>query len=120
MLQAERIVRELLSAAEAFMRINKTDSVVLIVSPEIFAEISPSLSDIKHNKSYSSGHLGKHYVKSDPFIVHANKMIVYKPIEPEYILQLRAEDYLPMYTDPEVEKLRKHMENAKKKEALNK
>jgi hypothetical protein len=116
MLQAERIVRELLSAADKFMRIHKTDSAVLIVSPETFAEISPSLSDIKHDKSYSSGHLGKHYVKSDPFIAHGNKMIVYKPIELEDMLRLRAEDYLPAFTDPEVEKLRKHMENAKKKE----
>jgi hypothetical protein len=36
------------------------------------------------------------------------------------MLRLRAEDYLPVFTDPEVEKLRKHMENAKKEEVLNK
>lgn len=116
MLQAERIIRELLSAAEEFMKMSKTDSAVLIVSPEIFAEISHSLSGVKHDKNYSSGHLGKHYVKSDPFIAQADKVIVYKPIEPEDILRLRAEDYLPVLTDPEVKKLRKHMENAKKKE----
>ena len=29
---------------------------------------------------------------------------------------MKAEDFLPAFTDPEVEKLRKHIENAKKKE----
>ena len=120
MLQTERIVGELLKAAEEFMKVSKADSAVLIVSPEIFAEISPALSGIKHDKSYSSGHLGRHYVKSDLHTTRVNTVIVSKPIEYEDMLRLRAEDYLPVYTDPEVEKLHKHIENAKKKEALNK
>lgn len=117
MLQAERIIRELLSAAEEFMKMNKTDSAVFIVSPEIFGKISPSLSDIKHDKNYSSGYLGRHYVKSDLHIACANTVTVCKPIEFDDILRLRVEDCPPMLTNPEVEKLRKHMENAKKKEA---
>lgn len=116
MMQTERIVRELLSAAEEFMKVSKTDSVVLVVSPEIFAEISPLLSDIKHDKSYSSGHLDRHYVRSDLHAARVNTVTVCKPIEYEDMLRLRAEDYLPVFTDPEVEKIRKRMENAKKEE----
>ena len=116
MLEAERIIRELLSAAEEFMKMNKTDSAVLTVSPEIFGKISPALSDIKHDKNYSRGYLGRHYVRSDLHIARANTVIVCKPIEFDDMLRLRVEDYLPMLTDPEVKKLRKHMKNAKKEE----
>lgn len=113
-------VDELLRVAHQFMIVNKTDSAVIVVSPETFAKIQPALRDIKHDKNYSSGHLGKHYVESDLLVTGDTAVSVCKPIEFDDMLQLRAEDYLPMYTDPEVEKLRKHMENAKKKEALNK
>lgn len=115
-----REVDELLRVAHEFMEINKTDSAAIIVSPETFAKIQPALSNIEHDKMYSKGKLGPHTVKSDLLATDDTVMTVCKPIEYEDMLQLRAEDYLPMYTDPEVEKLRKHMENAKKKEALNK
>ena len=116
-MKCDEVIKRILSAAHQFMRVHRTDSAVLIVPPEIFAEIMHKLTDVKVDKGYSSGHLGRHYVKSDPFIAHGNKMIVYKPIEFEDIQQLRTEDYLPAFTDPEVEKLRKRIENAKKKEA---
>lgn len=111
-------VDELLRVAHQFMEVNKTDSAVIVVSPETFAKIQPTLRDIEHDKMYSKGKLGPHTVKSDLLVTGDTAITVCKPIEFEGML--RAEDYLPMYTDPEVEKLRKHMENAKKKEALNK
>ena len=113
-------VDELLRVAQQFMEIHKTDSAVIIVSPETFAKIQPALRDIEHNKMYSTGKLGPHTVKSDLLVTGDTAISVCKPIEYEDMLRLRAEDYLPVYTDPEVEKLRKHMENAKKEEALNK
>lgn len=113
-------VDDLLSVAQQFMEVHKTDSAIIIVSPETFAKIQPALREVKHDRMYSEGKLGQHIVKSDLLAFDDTAVTVCKPIEYEDMLQLRAEDYLPMYTDPEVEKLRKHMENAKKKEALNK
>ena len=113
-------VDELLSVAQQFMEVHKTDSAVLIVSPETFAKIQPALRDIEHDKMYSKGKLGPHTVKSDLLVADDTAISVCKPIEYEDMLRLRAEDYLPVYTDPEVEKLRKRIENAKKEEALNK
>ena len=112
-------VEEILRVAHEFMTVNKTDSAVIIVSCETFAKIQPALRDIEHDKTHSTGKLGPHTVKSDLLVTDDTVISVCKPIEYDDMLRLRAEDYLPMYTDPEVEKLRKHMENAKKKEALN-
>ena len=108
-------VDELLRVAHQFMRINKTDSAVIVVSPETFAKIQPALRDIEHDKMYSKGKLGPHTVKSDLLVTGDTAITACKPIEFEDMLRLRAEDYLPMYTDPEVEKMRKHIDNAKRK-----
>lgn len=113
-------VDELLRVAHQFMEVHKTDSAVIIVSCETFAKIQPALREVKHDKLYSEGKLGPHTVKSDLLVTGDTAITVCKPIEYEDMLRLRAEDYLPAFTDPEVEKLRKHIENAKKKEALNK
>lgn len=113
-------VDELLRVVHQFMEVHKTDSAVIIVSCETFAKIQPALRDIEHDKMRSVGKLGPHTVKSDLLVTGDIVISVCKPIEFDDMLRLRAEDYLPMYTDPEVEKLRKHMENARKKEALNK
>lgn len=112
-------VDDLLSIAQQFMEVNKTDSAVIIVSPETFAKIQPALRDIRHDKNYSSGHLGKHYVKSDLLITGDTAISVCKPIEYEDMLGMKAEDFLPAFTDPEVEKLRKHIDNAKKRRYIN-
>ena len=113
-------VDKLLSVVHKFMELHKTDSAVIIVSPETFAKVQPALRDIKHDKMHSVGKLGPHTVRSDLLVTDDTVISVCKPIEYDDMLRLRAEDYLPVYTDPEVEKLRKHMENAKKEEALNK
>ena len=112
-------VDELLRVAQQFMEIHKTDSAVIIVSPETFAKVQPALRDIKHDKMHSVGKLGPHTVRSDLLVTDDTVISVCKPIEYDDMLRL-PEDYLPVFTDPEVEKLRKHMENAKKEEALNK
>ena len=116
-MKCDEIVEQILGTAQQFMEVNKTDSAVIIVSPETFAEIQPALRDIKHDKLYSEGKLGRHLIKSDLLAFNDTVMTVCKPIEFEDMLKLKAEDYLPAFTDPEVEKLRKHIENAKKKEA---
>ena len=113
-------VDELLRVVHKFMEVHKTDSAEIIVSPETFAKIQPALKEVKHDKMRSTGKLGPHTVKSDLLATDDTVVTVCKPIEYKDMLRLRPEDYLPMYTDPEVEKLRKHIENAKKKEALNK
>ena len=110
-------VDELLRVAHKFMEVNKTDSAIIIVSPETFAKIQPALRDIKHDKMYSVGKLGSHTVKSDLLAIGDTVISVCKPIEYEDMLRMKAEDFLPAFTDPEVEKMRKHIENAKKKEA---
>lgn len=110
-------VDELLRVAHQFMEVNKTDSAVIIVSPETFAKIQPALRDIEHDKMYSKGKLGPHTVKSDLLATGDTVVTVCKPIEYEDILRMRAGDYLPAFTDPEVEKMRKHIDNAKQKEA---
>lgn len=109
-------VDELLRVAHQFMEVQKTDSAAIIVSPETFAKIQPALRDIEHDKMYSKGKLGPHTVKSDLLVTGDTVISVCKPIEYEDMLRLRAEDYLPAFTDPEVEKLRKHIDNAKKEE----
>lgn len=111
-----REVDELLRVAHKFMKINKTDSAVIIVSPETFAKIQPALRDIEHDKMHSTGKLGPHTVKSDLLATGDTVISVCKPIEYEDMLRIKAGDFLPAFTDPEVEKLRKHIENAKKKE----
>ena len=108
-------VDELLRVAHQFMEVHKTDSAIIIVSPETFAKIQPALRDVKHDKTHSVGKLGPHTVKSDLLVTRDTAITVCKPIEYEDMLRLRAEDYLPVFTDPEVEKLRKHIDNAKRK-----
>lgn len=78
-MQTEEIVSELLKQAEKFMQVHETDSVTLIVSPETFYKLSPALSCIEHDKNYSSGHLGRHYVRSDKFVKGTDKALVFKP-----------------------------------------
>lgn len=113
-------VEKLLETIHEFTELHKTDSAIVIVSPETFAKVAPALREVKHDKLYSEGKLGRHTVKSDLLAFNDTVVTVCKPIEFEDVVRTKAEDYLPAFTDPEVEKLRKHIENAKKKEALNK
>ena len=113
-------IDRLMELANDFMKVHKTDSAVIIVSPETFAKIQPALRDIEHDKMYSKGKLGPHTVKSDLLVTGDTVISVCKPVEYEDMLRMKAGDFLPAFTDPEVEKLRKHIENAKKKEASNK
>lgn len=110
-----REVDELLKVVHKFMEVHKTDSARIIVSPETFAKIQPALRDIKHDKMHSTGKLGPHIVESDLLATNGTVISVCKPIE--YEDMLKAGDFLPAFTDPEVEKMRKHIDNAKKKEA---
>ena len=107
-------VEKLLEIIHEFTELHKTDSAVVIVSPEMFARVAPALTDVKHDKLYSEGKLGRHIVKSDILAFKDTAITVCKPIEFEDTLRLKAEDYLPAFTDPEAEKMRKHIENAKK------
>lgn len=116
-MKCDEIVEQILGTAQQFMEVNKTDSAVIIVSPETFAKVQPALRDIEHYKMYSKGKLGPHVVKSDLLATDGTAISVCKPVEYEDMLRLRAEDYLPAFTDPEVEKMRKHIDNAKKKES---
>ena len=113
-------VEKLLETIHEFTELHKTDSAIVIVSPETFAKVAPALKEVKHAKLYSEGKLGRHIIKSDLLAINDTVVTVCKPIEFDDMLRMKAEDYLPVFTDPEVEKLRKHMENAKKKEAYNK
>ena len=113
-------VEKLLEIIHEFTELHKTDSAIVIVSPETFARIQPALKEVKHDKLYSEGKLGRHIIKSDLLAFNDTVVTVYKPIEFDDMLRMKAKDYLPAFTDPEVEKLRKHMENAKKKEVYNK
>lgn len=109
-------VDELLRVAHQFMEMHKTDSAIIIVSPETFAKIQPALREVKHDKLYSEGKLGPHIVKSDLLVFKDTAVTVCKPVEFDDMLRMKDRDFLPAFIDPEVEKLRKHMENAKKKE----
>lgn len=116
-MKCDKVIERIFSAAHQFMKVQKTESVDIIVSPETFAEIMYKLSNVKVDKDYSSGHLGSFYIRSDNFMAGTDRLLCRTPPEP---MDLRPGDFLPAFTDPEVEKLHKHMENAKKKEALNK
>lgn len=113
-MKCDEVIERILSAAHQFMKVQKTESVDIIVPPEVFAEIMHKLTDVKVGKNYSSGHLGSHYVRSDSFIAGTDRLLCHTPPEP---MDLRPGDFLPAFTDPEIEKMRKHTENAKKKEA---
>lgn len=106
-------VEKLLETIHDFTALQKTDSAIVIVSPEMFARVAPALTEVKHDKLCSVGKLGQHIVKSD-LLAFKDTVTVFKPIEFKDILGLKAGDYLPAFTDPEVEKMRKHIENARK------
>ncbi len=108
-------VDELLRIAQQFMEVHKTDSAIIVVSPETFAKIQPVLKEVTHDKLYSEGKLGRHTVKSDLLAFNDTVVTVCKPIEFDDMLRVKAGDYLPAFTDPEVDKMRKHIENAKRK-----
>lgn len=112
-MRCDEVIERILSAAHQFMKAQKTESVDVIVPPEVFAEIMHKLADVKVDKNYSSGHLGSYYVRSDNFLAGTDRLICRTPPEP---MDLRPGDFLPALVDSEVGKMRKHIENAKKKE----
>lgn len=106
-------VEKLLETIHKFTEVHKTGSAIVIVSPEVFGRVSPALSNVKHDKTYSEGKLGQYTIKSDLFATKDTIYIVYKPFE--FNDMLRAEDYLPEYTIPKLAKLRKRAKKAKRK-----
>jgi hypothetical protein len=113
-MKCDEVIERILSAAHQSMKVQKTESVDIIVPPETFAEIMHKLTSVKIDKNYSSGHLGSFYIRSDNFIAGTDRLLCRLPPEP---MDLRPGDFLPALDDPEVEKMRKHIENANKKEA---
>lgn len=104
-------IDRLMELANDFMRINKTDSAVIIVSQETFGKIMHHLENVKVDKNYSEGKLGVHTVKSDGF-AKDNSVVLWWP--PEKV-DFKPGCFLPAFTDHEVEKMRKHIDNAKRK-----
>ncbi len=114
-MKCDEVIKQLLDTVHQFMEVHKTDSAIIKVSPETFAKVQSALREVKHDKLYSEGKLGPHIVTSDLLVADGTIVSVHKPIEYNDMLRLRTEDYFPAFTDPEVEKLRKHIENAKRK-----
>jgi hypothetical protein len=108
-------IDRLMELANDFMKVHNTDSAVIIVSQETFAKIMHHLKDVKFDKNYAKGKLGVHTVKSDGFVKDDSVVLWWPPEEVDF----KPGCFLPALTDPEVEKMRKHMENAKKKELNN-
>lgn len=104
-------VDRLMELANDFMKVHKTDSAVIIVSQETFAKIMHHLKDVKVDKNYSEGKLGIHTVRSDDFAEDDGVVLWWPPEKVDF----KPGCFLSAFTDPEVEKLRKHIENAKKK-----
>ena len=114
-MKCDEVIERILSTVHQFTDVHKTDSAIVIVSPEVFACISPALRDVKHDKTHSEGKLGQYSIKSDLLAVKDTTVTVYKPFDYRDILRLRAEDYLPEYTIPKLEKLHKRAKKAKRK-----
>lgn len=106
-------IDRLMEFADDFMKVHKTDSAVIIVSQETFAKIMHHLKNVKVDKNYSEGKLGVHTVRSDGFAKDDSVILWWPPEKVDF----KPGCFLPAFTDPEVEKMRKHIENAKKKEA---
>lgn len=104
-------VDRLMELANDFMKVHKTDSAVIIVSQETFAKIIHHLKNVKVDKNYSEGKLGVHTVKSDGFAKDDSAILWWPPEKVDF----KPGCFLPAFTDPEVEKMRKHMDNAKRK-----
>lgn len=109
-------VDRLMELADDFMKVHNTDSAVIIVSQETFAKIMHHLKDVKIDKNWSRGKLGVHTVRSDGFVKDNSVVLWWPPEEVDF----KPGCFLPAFADPEVEKLRRHIKNARKKEALNK
>ena len=116
-MKCDEIIEKLLGTVQQFKEAQGKTPFEVIVPSEMFAEIKHKLTDLRLDKNFQSGYLGSLFIRSDDFVCKLDRIICYTPPEP---MDLRPGDFLPAFTDPEVEKLRKHMENAKKKEALNK
>ena len=113
-MKCDEIIEKLLGTVQQFKEVQgKTPSEVILPS-EMFAHIKHKLTDLRIDKNFQSGYLGSLFIRSDDFVCELDRIICYTPPEP---MDLRPGDFIPALVDPEVEKLRKHMENAKKKEA---
>lgn len=108
-------VDRLMELANDFMKVHNTDSAVLVVSQETFAKIMHHLKDVKIDKNFSRGKLGVHTVRSDGFVKDDSAVLWWPPEKVDF----RPGCFLPAFTYPEVEKLRKHIDNAKKKGDIN-
>jgi len=105
-------VDKLMELANDFMEAHKTDSAVLVVSQETFAKIMHHLKNVKVDKNYASGKLGVHTVQSDGFVKDDSVVLWWPPEKVDF----KPGCFLPDFVDPEVEKMRKHIDNAKKEE----
>lgn len=113
-MKCDEIIEQLLTTVHQFKEAQGTTPFEVIIPSEIFAHIKHKLTDLRIDKNFQSGYLGSLFVRSDDFECGTDKIICYTPPEP---MDLRPGDFLPALVDPEVEKLRKHIENAEKKEA---
>ena len=111
-MKCDEIIEKLLGTVQQFKEVQgKTPSEVILPS-EMFVHIKHKLTDLRIDKNFQSGYLGSLFIRSDDFVCKADRLICYTPPEP---MDLRPGDFIPALVDPEVEKLRKHIENAKKK-----
>ena len=112
-MKCDEVMEQLLSTVQQFKEAQGSAPFGVIVPSEMFARIRHKLTDLRIDKNFQRGCLGSLFVRSDDFVCGADKIICYTPPEP---MDLRPEDFLPVFTAPEVAKLREHIENAKKKE----
>lgn len=111
-MKCDEIIEGLLGTVQQFKEAQgKTPSEVILPS-EMFAHIKHKLTDLRIDKNFQSGYLGSLFIRSDDFVCGLDRIICYTPPEP---MDLRPGDFLPALVDPEVEKMQKHIDNAKRK-----
>lgn len=112
-MKCDEIIEKLLGVVQQFKEAQGRAPFEVVLSSDMFAHIKHRLTKLRIDKNFQSGYLGSLLIRSDDFVCDVDRIICYTPPEP---MDLRPGDFLPVLVDPEVEKIRKHMENAKKKE----
>lgn len=113
-MKCDEVIEQLLATVQQFKEAQGRTPFEVILPSEMFVRIKHKLTDLRIDKNFQSGYLGSLFIRSDDFVCELDRIICYTPPEP---MDLRPGDFLPAFADPEVEKMRKHMENASKKEA---
>lgn len=117
-MKCDKVIEQILSAAHKFKETQKTESVEVVVSSKMFTEICHKLTNVRIDKTWQSGNLGSLHIRTDEFLSREDTVTCFRCFKPMSVEDLMCPgDFLPAFIDPEVEKLRKHIENAKKKEA---